>query len=327
MQRFLSQFIFILIAFVLASIDIIFNWDINLISDRVNYLNHVAEPYNDFYSVFSFFNFEFIWYRILIVIKSFVPNSKENFVLRIVTFFSTWIFLQAFRRRTSSIFLPIFIIFMPGVIEFYVVKLRHGLALSIFAYLSTFKSFKLKNIFYLVLCSIHSSFLLSNSIYIFGTFMKKLNLEKSKKLFLNIAFLFGGMLFSIFILEMMQFFGIRQYGYISQAVQNADFSGFGLYRISIFIIILSLSCIKIKSYDSQAVLYSTSFFLGFSFVSFIGGRFLSTFLPFLIAELLISKSELNKFIFWFLRLLVISLFTYGWFLNFSKPGFGFLNTN
>lgn len=315
MQKIFYILFFPVVSFLISNIDIIFGWNYELIGDRSNYLKHVENPFNAYNSLFSFFNYEFLWFRVLQFIKSITSSNSPNFVLRIVAFISSFIFLNAFKRRTNSYLLPLFIIFMPGVFELFVVKLRHGLALSIFAYLSSFRSIKFKNFYYLLLCMIHSSFLVTIPIYLFGLSLKKLELLKIQKFLLNFSFLFAGGIFSFFILQLMKIVGVRQYGYISSAVENVDFSSFGLYRISILLIILSLMIIKIKSYDSEAIIYSTSFFLGVSFLSFIGGRFLTTFLPFAISELFLSKSKINKIIYWFIRFLIISVFIYGWIIK------------
>ena len=92
---------------------------------------------------------------------------------------------------------------------------------------------------------------------------------------------------------------------------------------AIFIIVICLLSIKLNSYDSDALMYATSFFLGVSFLSFIGGRFLTTYLPFLVAEIMISKTQNKKFIYWSIRFLIISIFIYGWIINSRQPGWGF----
>ena len=324
MKKFFNILFYIVVSLLIANIDVIFGLDYSLIGDRVNYINHVRDPLKNSYdSLFSFFNYEYLWFQFLNIIKFLTFSNKENFVLRVVTFISSLIFLNAFKKRTNSALLPLFIILMPGVFDFYVVKLRHGFALAIFAYLSNLRLLKFRNLYYLPVTMIHSSFLLTIPIYIFGLRLKKFNLLKLKKFFLNIAFFLSGGLFSFFALQLMKFFGIRQYSYISEAVINADFNSFGIYRLAILFIILSLTVIKVTSNDSDSIIYSTSFFLGFSLLSFIGGRFLSTYLPFLVSELLLSKTNKYKIIYWFIRFLVISIFIYGWIINLSQPGLGF----
>ena len=110
----------------------------------------------------------------------------------------------------------------------------------------------------------------------------------------------------------MEFFGIRQYEYLLRANQGIAFSGLGLYRIAIFIIIICLSIIQLTSYDSDSIIFSTSFALGLSFLSFLGGRFLTTMLPFLVSEIFMSRTKINKNIYLFIRVLILAIFVYGW---------------
>lgn len=316
---------FPIVSFLIANIDVVLGWNYELLGDRFNYLKQVEDPlFNSYNSIFSYFNYEFLWFRILHIIKFVTNPDNPNFVLRVVVFLSSLIFLKAFKRRTNSYLLPLFIIFLPGVIELYIVKIRHGLALSIFAYISSFRFIKFKNFYYLIVGLIHNSFLLTIPAYLVGLGLNNLKISKLGRLFLNIFSFVGGSVFSLFILQLMKIFGIRQYFYIEEALQQLeDFSSFGIYRVAIFIIVICLLSIKLNSYDSDALMYATSFFLGVSFLSFIGGRFLTTYLPFLVAEIMISKTQNKKFIYWSIRFLIISIFIYGWIINSRQPGWGF----
>ncbi len=314
-----------LISFLISNIDIILGINYIQLGDRINYLASVKDGFQTtFNSIFSIINLEFGWESLLALIKIITFTENNNFVLRIVTFISSLIFLLAFNIRTKSLFTPIFLILLPGVFEFYVVKIRHGLAISMFAYIISIEYYKLRNLFYLIILTIHNSFLITIPVYLSGIKLSAIEFKKEIKLLLNSIYFGFGCLTGFVILELMNIFGIRQFGYLSRAAEILPPSGegTGAYRLAIFIVTICLCIIKVTYYDSNAILYSSSYFLGISVTSALGGRLLSTLLPFLVADLLTSKSQKNILVYWFIRILISLIFIIGWYASLSQEGFG-----
>ena len=136
MNKNLINIFYLVIAILIANIDVILGIDFNIIGDRKNYLDHVSDnPVNSEF-LFTLLNLDYLWYQLLGILKFITFGISDNLVLRMAVFISSITFLHAFYRRTKSFLIPIFIILIPGVIDFFVVKLRHGLALSLFAYLN-----------------------------------------------------------------------------------------------------------------------------------------------------------------------------------------------
>ena len=76
---------------------------------------------------------------------------------------------------------------------------------------------------------------------------------------MNITFLLGGIGFSFLILDLMKLFGVRQYGYLLEANKEFAFSGLGLYRIAIFLIIISFRLCDLFLFDLHCILLNLLF--------------------------------------------------------------------
>ena len=145
-------YLYLFICILPANIDHIYGIDFLDVGDRLEYFKLLKDPiFFNRLNFGSFFNFEYTFSFLLQFFKT-INIFDKYFPLRAIIFLTSFLFLDGFRRRTKNNFLPIILFFTPNIIDLFIIKFRHGLALSLFNYISIIKK-DLKNILYLIPCS------------------------------------------------------------------------------------------------------------------------------------------------------------------------------
>ena len=206
--------------------------------DRVNYLIYASD--SDFIQTFyshswvSYLSNEPIW----LAINSYLTNHfRSDDVVRLIIFVSAfttaWITLS---QREHSLYLLVIVLFVPGILQNFIVHLRQGLAISLFVigYFSRHRT--VACVFMASSALIHSAFFLINGMYIITVIINKSSyLTYFQKCCVAISVSAIIPILISFLSGWFEFRQVDEYRYAS-----TSFSGLGFISwFAIFIVLLS----------------------------------------------------------------------------------------
>lgn len=332
-NRWISTFMYILVAVCLCNIDILTGQPFDAFGDRFNYLTEASlsissqrcnqQAFTSISSVFNLFNFEIAWscmlYTLAIVFNSHILS------LRLVSLTSSLLLLFSLRRISGYYYLPLLIVLYPIVVEMFTVKLRMGFAFSVIMFSIAFLQNQSKTFGILLSCSIHNMFLFLVPCALFlRNFINFTSRIKFNYRIILLSFIiFSGSTLGIFINKLMLLFNIRQTSYL---VDSGFISGTGLFKLFLFLIASSLTLFSSIGQFTFAPC-ATIFIFVSSFFSPLTARFFEPLIPCLLLHLFTINPFLTyyKSFLTFLKLLCVSVFCVGWIRMLMSPGLTMLS--
>ncbi|MEW5681816.1 MAG: EpsG family protein [Pseudomonadota bacterium] len=217
------------------------------------------------------------------------PEYIPRFFAFIVAFSVSFFIFRSARNSIMVVLSLFLLVLMPQLIHLQLVTLRQGLGVSLIIWVVILSKNNLKIAFSIFIAGfVHSSFFIVFSMYVLDMFLSGRGCNK-RYYFRLLVQLFFSILMSLVFTYLAMFFGARQAG-AAHLTGDVNISGGALVLWGVvFSVFLTRS--RVYFYNEQSVRLAyigLIAYLAMYLISPLAGRFIMTFLPFIVATM-VSK--------------------------------------
>jgi hypothetical protein len=254
----------------------------DITADRDAYLNYAInanEIFNNIlnYNFYNVFINEPLWILINIVLSFIINVEYVPLSVGLISYLlcANFVFKKV---ETKYILAIIILFFMPQIYKSFLVHLRQGLAVGIYA--TSFICCKKTNKYVLMTSAglVHNSFI---PITLFHIFCDRFSKYFSPKAIITITLLLGSTI-GIFLLEILQLLNFRQHNNYFDVVQNNSGLGFFFWSLLFFILLTSNRVTLKKNLIS---IIPIGLYLLLYFINPLSARLLESYLIFIVSTI------------------------------------------